>query len=117
LGSGLFDAFQEFQPPPSTYDLVWVQWAIGHVTDEDLVPLLARLKACLKPTGVIVLKENVLTGNGGSGTLVDLGGCSVRRSNTHFKALFTRAGCRVVKEDVQQQLPSDLCRVKMWALR
>ena len=87
------------------------------MTDEDLVPLLARLKACLKPAGVIVLKENVLTGNGGSSSVIDLEGCSLRRSNSHFKALFARGGCRVVKEEVQKQLPSDLCRVKMWALR
>lgn len=113
----LADPLQDFRPSPNTYDLVWVQWAIGHVTDEDLVPLLARLKACLTPAGVIILKENVLTGNGGNSTLVDLGGCSVRRSNSHFKALFGRGGCRVVKEDAQKQLPSDLCRVKMWALR
>jgi hypothetical protein len=132
-------ALQDFRPQPSCYDVVWVQvrpptpklqpptpnvhdsarlqWAIGHVTDEDLVPLLARLKACLKPTGVIILKENVLTGNGGGGTLIDLEGCSLRRSNAHFKALFARGGCRVIREDMQKQLPSDLCRVKMWALR
>jgi protein N-terminal methyltransferase len=93
------------------------QWAIGHVTDADLVPLLSRLKTSLKPNGVIILKENVLTGNGGSSTLVDLEGCSLRRSNSHFKALFARAACRVVREEAQKQLPSDLCRVKMWALR
>ena len=87
------------------------------MTDADLVPLLSRLKTSLKPNGVIILKENVLTGNGGSSTLVDLDGCSLRRSNSHFKALFARGGCRVVKEEVQKQLPSDLCRVKMWALR
>jgi protein N-terminal methyltransferase len=87
------------------------------VTDADLAPLLSRLKTSLKPNGVIILKENVLTGNGGSSTLVDLDGCSLRRSNSHFKALFARGGCRVVKEEVQKQLPSDLCRVKMWALR
>lgn len=96
---------------------MWIQWAIGHVTDEDLVPLLARLKTCLKPTGVIVLKENVLTGNGGSSSVVDLEGCSLRRSNAYFKALFARGGCRIVREDMQKQLPSDLCRVKMWALQ
>ncbi len=87
------------------------------MTDADLAPLLSRLKTSLKPNGVIILKENVLTGNGGSSTLVDLDGCSLRRSNSHFKALFARGGCRVVKEEVQKQLPSDLCRVKMWALR
>lgn len=81
------------------------------------MPLLSLLKTSLKPNGVIILKENVLTGNGGSSTLVDLDGCSLRRSNSHFKALFARGGCRVVKEEVQKQLPSDLCRVKMWALR
>jgi protein N-terminal methyltransferase len=117
ISAAVSPSAQDFRPPLCTYDVVWIQWAIGHVTDDDMVLLLARLKACLKPKGVIVLKENVLTGSGGSSTLIDLEGCSMRRSNSHFKSLFVRGGCVVVREEMQKQLPSDLCRVKMWALQ
>lgn len=33
---------QAFEPVPQTYDLVWIQWVIGHLTDVDLVSFLKR---------------------------------------------------------------------------
>lgn len=46
--------------PP--YNLVWVQWCLGHLTDEQLVRCLRRCAAALAPgTGVIVVKENLST--------------------------------------------------------
>ncbi len=33
---------QEFIPAPDTYDLIWVQWVVGHLTDADLVQFLLR---------------------------------------------------------------------------
>ena len=35
---------QAFDPAPTTYDVVWVQWVIGHLTDADLVAFLRRCK-------------------------------------------------------------------------
>lgn len=41
------------------YDLVWVQWCVGHLTDDQLSQFLIRCKLVLNPAGgVIVLKEN-----------------------------------------------------------
>ena len=46
------------------YDLVWTQWCVGHLTDDQLVGYLERCKSVLNPEGgVIVFKENT-TANG-----------------------------------------------------
>lgn len=44
------------------YDLIWNQWCVGHLTDEQLVAYLRRCKAALKEGGLIVVKENLVTG-------------------------------------------------------
>lgn len=44
------------------YDLVWIQWCVGYLTDEHLVGFLMRCQQALNPeNGVIVMKENIST--------------------------------------------------------
>lgn len=46
------------------YDLIWTQWCVGHLTDEELVQYLQVCKSVLTPeSGVIVIKENLSTGD------------------------------------------------------
>ena len=53
---------QDWRPVDGvTYDLVWTQWCVGHLTDAQLVDYLKRCQAVLKPGGLIVLKENLST--------------------------------------------------------
>ena len=42
------------------YDLIWTQWCVGHLTDDQLVAYLQRCQEALNPDGgVIVIKENL----------------------------------------------------------
>jgi protein N-terminal methyltransferase len=42
------------------YDLIWVQWCVGHLNDEQLVAFLEQCKSALQPeSGIIVFKENM----------------------------------------------------------
>ena len=44
------------------YSLIWIQWCVGHLTDDQLVQFLKRCKTVLAPAdGVIVIKENLST--------------------------------------------------------
>eukprot|EP01087_Luapelamoeba_hula_P022722 TRINITY_DN8214_c0_g1_i1.p1 TRINITY_DN8214_c0_g1~~TRINITY_DN8214_c0_g1_i1.p1 ORF type:complete len:343 (-),score=77.47 TRINITY_DN8214_c0_g1_i1:1023-2051(-) len=52
-------ALQDFAPERNTYDVIWLQWVIGYLTDVDFVALLKRFKQSLKPNGIIVVKDNV----------------------------------------------------------
>lgn len=33
---------QDFEPEENYYDMIWIQWVTGHLTDEDLVSFLKR---------------------------------------------------------------------------
>jgi hypothetical protein len=54
------------EPRKRYYDLIWIQWCAGHLTDEQLVGFLRRCKEALNPEldGLIVLKENNSTTDG-----------------------------------------------------
>lgn len=53
---------EQWHPKPGCqYDLVWIQWCVGHLTDDQLVELLARCRDSLTSDGLIVIKENLST--------------------------------------------------------
>jgi protein N-terminal methyltransferase len=53
---------QDWQPVDGlTYDLIWTQWCVGHLTDSQLVEYLKRCQVALNPGAMIVLKENLST--------------------------------------------------------
>jgi protein N-terminal methyltransferase len=55
---------EEWQPDGTQYDLIWTQWCVGHLTDDQLVSYLQLCKTVLTPeTGLIVVKENQSTGD------------------------------------------------------
>ena len=35
---------QDFSPEPKTYDVIWCQWVLGHLTDEDFVGFMKSCK-------------------------------------------------------------------------
>ncbi|KAH7308711.1 alpha-N-methyltransferase NTM1 [Stachybotrys elegans] len=111
---------QDWQPPADTqYDLIWTQWCVGHLTDEQLVQFLQVCKGALRPeTGIIVMKENLST----SGVDVyDPTDSSVTRQDKKFLQLISRAGLKVIRQEVQRGIPETmklrLLPVKMYALR
>lgn len=51
-------------PADAQYDLIWTQWCLNYVNDDQLLQYLERCKAALVPeTGLIVVKENLSSGN------------------------------------------------------
>ncbi|KAL8325189.1 hypothetical protein RB597_008449 [Gaeumannomyces tritici] len=107
---------EEWEPQAgTTYDLVWTQWCLGHLTDDEVILYLKRCKAALTPeTGLIVVKENL---NSGEEDLFDKLDSSVTRRGSKFLALFEAAGLRVVRSEIQRGMPKGLCQVKSYALR
>jgi len=117
----LCQGMQAFEPSPATYDVVWVQWVIGHLTDADLVTFLWRCKAALKPGGVICVKDNTFgTSTDENGALecfcVDREDSSLTRSTEYFEAIFKFAGLEVLQKETQRSFPEGLYPVLMYAL-
>lgn len=45
------------------YDLIWTQWCLGHLTDNQLIDYLKLCNTVLRPgSGIMVIKENLSTG-------------------------------------------------------
>ena len=49
---------QDFSPEPNSYDIIWIQWVIGHLHDLDFISFFRRCSAGLREGGLIILKDN-----------------------------------------------------------
>lgn len=103
---------QVFEPQPGHYDLIWMQWVVGHLTDDDFVQFLKRCKAGLSPGGCIGIKDNVTSGE----AIFDAQDSSVTRTHVELMAIFEAAGLTVQKWVTQKGFPSCLFKVNMYAL-
>ncbi|KAJ2823658.1 hypothetical protein IWW50_003683 [Coemansia erecta] len=113
VGEMLAVGLQDFMPAKGRYNLVWCQWVLSHLTDEDLISFFDRCVQGLAPGGVVCVKENVA----GSGYVVDSEDSSVTRSAAVFEELFRKAGLTVVEKQTQTGFPAGLFQVEMWALQ
>ena len=104
---------QDFSPAPGTYDIIWIQWVIGHLHDLDFIAFFRRCAAGLRPGGIIALKDNCVEAYT---FVVDKSDSSVARHPEYHKLLFTLAGLTVVWEQLQTDFPTELYPVMMWAL-
>lgn len=103
-----------------SYDIVWIQWCLGHLNDQQAVDLLVRAGKSLRRNdsgyeGWILVKENLSTDVNGEDLFDELDS-SVTRSDQKFKDIFERANMKVLKMELQSGFPKDLYPVKMYAL-
>ncbi|KAF2863294.1 hypothetical protein K470DRAFT_122329 [Piedraia hortae CBS 480.64] len=104
---------QDWQPT-GVYDLIWVQWCIGQLTDAQVVDFLTKLPNHLRAGGWVVVKENESTSDN---DVFDDQDHSVTRTEAKFKRLFRDAGFSVVLSELQRGFPRGLFPVKTYALQ
>lgn len=105
---------QDFQFPAEKYDVIWSQWVLGHLKDNDFVDFFRRAQIGLKRTGVIVIKENFTN----TGEIeIDEEDSSVTRPLKYTKELLVRAGLRIVMEKRETVMPQGLYPVYMLAMK
>ncbi|KAK7918165.1 hypothetical protein PG985_010039 [Apiospora marii] len=104
---------------PQKYNLIWLQWCVGHLTDTQLVAFLRRCRDVLvsatpdSPAAIVVKENNTTT----AADLFDDLDSSVTRTDDKFRALFREAGLRLVRTELQNGLPKGLYPVRMYALK
>ena len=104
---------QDFTPQPDTYNLIFIQWVIGYLTDDDLISFLKRCAVGLRRGGVIVIKDNTCED---VAFVADAEDASVTRSLPYILAIVKLAGLKVVMEEYQEDFPKDIFPVPMLAL-
>ncbi|WOL15355.1 alpha N-terminal protein methyltransferase 1 [Canna indica] len=103
---------QEFTPEAGRYDVIWVQWCIGQLPDDDFLSFFKRARVGLKPNGFFVVKENTAR----NGFVLDKADNSITRSDLYFKELFKQCGLHLYHTQDQKGFPEELFPVKMYAL-
>lgn len=107
-------SLQEFHPEEGKYDVIWAQWVLLYLPDDDLCDFLQRCRKALTHGGMVCVKENVVLDGE---WVVDKEDNSVSRTESQYKAIFERAGFNVQHELRQTCWPDHLIPVKMYALR
>jgi protein N-terminal methyltransferase len=102
---------QSFTPEKGRYDLIWCQWVLGHLTDEDLVSFFTRCRE--SGCKFIAIKEHIARET----VYFDSEDSSVNRTDPLYKTIFEKAGLKLVKEEVQKGFPDNLFPVKMYMLQ
>ncbi|XP_076020060.1 N-terminal Xaa-Pro-Lys N-methyltransferase 1 [Genypterus blacodes] len=113
VGKYFCTGLQEFVPEFGRYDVIWIQWVIGHLTDGHLVEFLRRCQSALRPNGLIVIKDNVSY----EGVVPDEVDSSVCRDLDIVRTLVAQAGLQVVLEEQEMNFPKELFQVHTLALR
>lgn len=105
---------QDWTPEEGKYWIIWCQWCVGHLPDEQLILFFKRCIKGLQPNGTIIVKENNTPTDQDDFDDTD---SSVTRSDTTFKELFEKSGLKLIATDRQKGLPKELYPVRMYALK
>lgn len=94
IGSIYNVGLQDFTPIDGTYDVIWCQWVLGHLTDMDLCAFFERCSAGLTKNGCLIIKENFTSTDD---FCIDSTDSSVTRSLRILKNILELAHLRIIK--------------------
>lgn len=114
LGKVYNQGLQDFEPERERYDVVWIQWVLGHLKNDHFIYFFRRVIQSLRKNGMIIVKENMTSADKVEFDDKDF---SVTRPLSEFKGLLAEAGLRIVREIRQNNFPKGLYPVYMFALR
>ncbi|KAM3875759.1 N-terminal Xaa-Pro-Lys N-methyltransferase 2 [Diretmus argenteus] len=104
---------QDFTPPPTKYDVIWIQWVACHLTDKDLANFLFRCKKSLRPNGVIIMKDNMAR----QGCKLDaIDSCLIRHLDI-MRHIIHKAGLEILVVEKQEGFPEIIVPVWMIAMK
>lgn len=104
---------QDFTPEEGRYDVIWCQWVLSHLRDDDLITFLQRCRASLAENGVIIAKENIGMGDE---IIFDEVDSSFVRPKEHMVRVLEKSGLKIIQQEKQKGFPKDIYAVYMYAL-
>lgn len=104
---------QDYAPAPDSFDVVWIQWVIGYLTDGDCVRFLRRCGQSLRKGGVVCIKDN--TSGTAEAFQLDRNDSSITRSLPYLQSLAAQANLRLVHLKMQTDFPEEIYPVPMLA--
>jgi len=99
-------------PENSSYNLIYAQWVLECLTDDDLISFLQRCKKHVSSDGWIVIKENMSCSH-----YFNVNGNSCVRSRQYWETILEQCGLEVAHEQRQEGLPQGFFPVWMFALK
>lgn len=111
----LVGTLQDFEPEHNRYDVIWIQWVLLYLPDDDLLVFLKKCCGCLRSGGAICVKENVVL-DGGKWVL-DREDNSISRTDSQYQSIFRQAGLQAELVVRQVLWPAHLIPVMMYCLR
>lgn len=108
----LLRGMQDFEERLGRYDVVWIQWVIGHLRDAQFKTFMERVSRSLAPGGIVVVKENISR----EGFVLDTEDSSVTRSEHQFLDLFHGCGLHLEDSHRQSGMPRELFPVVFYTL-
>nr|XP_002127135.1 N-terminal Xaa-Pro-Lys N-methyltransferase 1-like [Ciona intestinalis] len=103
---------QDLKLKEKSYDLIWVQWVTGHLTDAHFVTFLNECKSALRKGGLIIIKDNVAILE----VELDSDDSSVTRNPEELRHIYNTANMKILFEQKQTHFPPELYNVYMTAL-
>jgi protein N-terminal methyltransferase len=94
------------------YNVIWIQWCLENLDDDDLVNFLKKCKNGLEDDGRIVIKENIVP----KGTTFWEADYSKIRSDIIFKEIFLKSGLKIIKHLHHPNWPKELLEVSIFLL-
>jgi len=108
------ESLNTFKPPLNRYNLIWIQWVIGYLSDLDFIEFLRNCQKSLRVKGCIVVKDNVTVSSERDFDDTD---SSVTRNRAQLVEIFTKSGLQIVSERRQLHFPKGMYEVRMFALK
>ena len=114
---------QDWTPSSSSYDVIWAQWCVGHLTDAHFLRFLQRCRTALKPRGIVVIKDNCGESSSTDDCFeVDDADRSICRGRAYLEALLALSGAELLCTALrpvagEDAFPADIYPVRSYALR
>lgn len=113
IGEFYTQAMQDWVPEEGKYWLIWCQWCLCHLPDDQLVKFLRGCVRGLQQNGTIVVKENNTVGE----NEFHCKDSSVTRSDKKFRSIFESANLELIATERQKGFPDELYPVRLYALK